>query len=146
MHPSPSCSQLPGYRLQVACNFSQVRQAARSVRGFLADQGCSEEEVVDWEFAVVEACNNAVKYVAPAAANLPIDLEVYCAPEEVEIRVIDHTPGFDWPDKAVLPAPESESGRGIFLIQSITDYASYRRGTSDNVLVMRKRRSLPKVP
>jgi hypothetical protein len=56
------------------------------------------------------------------------------------LRITDHTAGFQWPAEAILPASECESGRGLFLIASLMDYANYFRGAGENVLVIRKRR------
>jgi serine phosphatase RsbU (regulator of sigma subunit) len=54
------------------------------------------------------------------------------------MHVIDHTDGFDWPDIVELPAPEQESGRGLFIIHSLMDRAIYLRGIGENRLVLRK--------
>ena len=58
----------------------------------------------------------------------------------MEARITDHTAGFDWPDQAELPADDSESGRGVFLIQSLTDHSVYLRGADENCLVLRSNR------
>ena len=52
----------------------------------------------------------------------------------------DHTAGFNWPDQIGLPAAEAEKGRGLYLIQSLTDYAGYFRQPEENVLVLRRAR------
>jgi serine phosphatase RsbU (regulator of sigma subunit) len=88
----------------------------------------------------VEACNNAIKYAPGPARTRPVGVEIACSAEQLELRVTDHTAGFEWPERAELPPPESESGRGIFLIQSMMDSAHYLRGKSENILVLRKSR------
>ncbi|HYG36222.1 MAG TPA: ATP-binding protein [Clostridia bacterium] len=130
-------------RVTLACDFSRVRAVAQATRQLLAAEGCGEDETMDCELALVEACNNAIKYVAPGSVGQSILVEVLCGPREIELRIYDHTPGFDWPDKAVLPDPESESGRGLYLIRSTMNYAKYFRGKDENVLVLRKHRSRP---
>jgi anti-sigma regulatory factor (Ser/Thr protein kinase) len=67
-------------------------------------------------------------------------VEAFCDSCQVEMRITDHTPGFNWPTHAALPDCESESGRGVFLIQSLMDSAHYVRGTGQNVLVLRAKR------
>ena len=84
--------------------------------------------------------NNAVKYCRPEALNRPIRVDFLVALEWVEVRVTDHSPGFDWPEQAELPPDDSESGRGLFLIQTLTDESSYLRGRGKNCLALRKRR------
>ena len=127
-------------RLRLACNLAEVRMAAQMARAFLAEQGCAEKELMDYELALVEACNNAIKYVADGGRQKPVLMEVLCDPHEVELRITDHTPGFEWPEKAMLPDPESESGRGLYLIRALMDYANYLRSPGENVLVLKKAR------
>src|SRR6185312_5989715 len=119
-------------RFAFPCALSHVRQASQTVHRFLMEQGCGEE--------LVEACNNAIKYAPESARKRPVVVEATCGPEQFELRVTDHTPGFEWPEKIELPPPESESGRGLFLIHSLMDSAHYLRGRDENILVMRKSR------
>ena len=131
----------PVLRLQMCCDFSQVRSVADRVQAFLREQGCRDEARVDCELVVVEGCNNAIKHSAPEAAQQPVIVEVIVAPDEIELRITDHGPGFAWPETTDLPDPERESGRGLYLIRTLTDYAAYFRNTDENTLVLRKRRS-----
>jgi hypothetical protein len=59
----------------------------------------------------------------------------------VELRVTDHTDGFEWPTGELLPpGPEAEHGRGVFIIRSVMDGAFYTRGPEENTLTMWKAR------
>jgi anti-sigma regulatory factor (Ser/Thr protein kinase) len=129
------------FRFELPCDLAQVRSAALAVHRFLARQGCGEMEVTDCELSLVEACNNAIQYVGPAARALPVGIEVRCDAEQIELRVTDHTPGFPWPERASLPPPEQERGRGIYLIQSVMNYTQYTSEGTQNVLVLRKQRT-----
>src|SRR5437879_10298477 len=84
-------------RLSLACDLAEVLPAIRAVRGFLAEQGLSEKELAACELALAEACNNAIDYAADAAKAQPVEVEAICNTSGVELRVNDHTPGFDWP-------------------------------------------------
>jgi serine phosphatase RsbU (regulator of sigma subunit)/anti-sigma regulatory factor (Ser/Thr protein kinase) len=119
-----------------------VRHASKAVHQFLTEQGCDEEALTACDLALVEACNNAIQYAPESARHRPVVVEIICHPHRFEIRVTDHTPGFVWPEKIELPAPESESGRGLFLIQSLMDRAIYLRGPGENTLILRKSLSL----
>src|SRR5512147_1691417 len=123
MAESNSALSPPGLRVRLACDLGQVREAASSVRQFLIGQGCAEADVLDCELALVEACNNAIKYAPAEARTLPVAVEVSCSAAEIELRVSDHTAGFDWPEQVTLPDPDSESGRGLYLIHSVVDSA-----------------------
>jgi len=127
-------------RLSLGCNLTLVRSAAEAARAFLAEHGCAGQDLVDYELALVEACNNAIRHSAASGRHKPVLVEVLCDAREVELRVTDHTPGFEWPEKVSLPDSESESGRGLYLIQTLMDYSNYFRSPAENILVMRKKR------
>lgn len=139
---SPS---IGNFQISLVCEIEQVRPVARAAHEHLAEAGLSDEELMACELALVEACNNAVLYVMPSRQFDPIHVEVNCSPTEIEIQIHDHTAGFDLPDKVDLAAQESESGRGLFLMQSLMDTVSYERTIGDNTLTMKKFR-LPENP
>jgi len=125
-------------RFALPCDLCHVRHASQAVHQFLVEQGCGEDILTACDLALVEACNNAIQYAPEPARTRSVVVEAIWQPDRLEIRVTDHTPGFDWPEKIDLPAPESESGRGLFLIQSLMDSAVYLRGLGENTLVLRK--------
>src|SRR5256886_2333861 len=127
-------------RLSLACELTEVRPAILGVRGFLVEQGLAEEDLRGCELALAEACNNAVNYAGDATRAEPIEIEVICNTAKVELRVNDHTPGFDWPGRIELPDFECERGRGLYLIQSLMDSSEYFRGAGENSLQMCKDR------
>jgi anti-sigma regulatory factor (Ser/Thr protein kinase) len=136
--PDSGASRPAALRFALPCELSHVRQASRTVHQFLAEQGCGEEILSACDLALVEACNNAIQYAPESARTRPVIVEVLCHPERLEMRVTDYTRGFEWPEKIELPTADSESGRGLFLIQSLMDSALYLRGPSENTLVLRK--------
>lgn len=125
---------------EIACALDQVRPAGRRLRAFLVRSGCSEGEVMDCELALVEACNNAVKYARPEAQEAPVLVQVICEVRHIDLRVTDHTAGLEWPGEAALPQAEAERGRGIYLIKTLMDGSEYLRFGDRNVLVLRKLR------
>lgn len=124
----------------MACDLELVHSTALALRQFLTSAGCTLAEVADCELVLVEACNNAVLHVGPARADQSIAVEARCDAEQIEISVTDHTEGFDWPQCVSLPEPESEGGRGLYLIQALTDAARYIRSPGGNTLILCKRR------
>jgi serine phosphatase RsbU (regulator of sigma subunit)/anti-sigma regulatory factor (Ser/Thr protein kinase) len=141
MSEIPGASRPAALRFALPCDLKQVRHAAQTVHRFLAEQGCDEQILSACDLALVEACNNAIKYAPETVQPLPVLVEVISNPTLVELRVTDHTRGFDWPKRIELPDPESESGRGLYLIQSLMDSAGYLRGNGENILVLRKARA-----
>ena len=110
------------------------------MRSFLSEQGVSEEEIQGCELAMVEACNNAIKYAGSNGADKSVGVEIMCSEDAIELRVNDHTPGFEFPEEVNLPDFANENGRGLFLINSLMDRVHYLRGRGQNCLVMRRKR------
>jgi anti-sigma regulatory factor (Ser/Thr protein kinase) len=141
-------SEAPGHfksgnaRWELACELESVRAISSAVHDFLLAQGCEPGEARDCELALVEACNNAIQYIHPSKRSCPVIVEARCKKAHVELRVVDQTPGFDWPRQFALPSPESEHGRGLYLIHSLMDSTEYLRTPLGNTLVLRKQRSI----
>jgi anti-sigma regulatory factor (Ser/Thr protein kinase) len=128
-------------RLEVPSNLAAVRTAAGKVREFLAGQGLTAMELDQWELAFVEAANNVAEHGNVSPESRLFQLAVDVTATNVEIRIIDHTAGFEYPDEVKLPDDSlSEGGRGLYLIESICDRVHYLRGRGTNCLILRKRR------
>lgn len=124
--------------LECSCNSGAVVSACGEIRAFLAKVGLSETDITTWELVLTEAGNNAVQHAPPAGRQLPIRFEIQASGSQVQACVLDHTDGFDFPSQAVLPNVESERGRGLFLIQQLTEDPCYVRGSGQNCLILRK--------
>jgi serine/threonine-protein kinase RsbW len=134
-------SNLPVLRLDLGRDIQRVRAAAERVQKFLQSHGCDDGSRADCELAVVEGCNNAIKHAYPDSVQGAVILEVVLEANHIEMRIIDHGPGFVWPETIKLPDPENESGRGLYLIRILMDSVAYLRGPKENILLLRKRRS-----
>src|SRR5438094_6539555 len=130
-------------RLSLASELTEVRPAILAVRGFLAEQGLSPEELTACELALAEACNSGINYACEGARSRPIEIEVMCNAARIELRVNDHTLGFEWPPRIELPDSDSERGRGLYLIRTLMDSSDYFRAPAENSLRMRKNRLPP---
>jgi serine phosphatase RsbU (regulator of sigma subunit)/anti-sigma regulatory factor (Ser/Thr protein kinase) len=128
-------------RLSLGCDLLEVRPLTGLMRSFLSEQGVAEPEIQACELALAEACNNAIKYVEGDKQSEGIEVDVLCGSEQLELRVNDHTQGFEWPEEIELPAVENETGRGLYLIDSLMDQVTYFRGRGENCLVMKRKRS-----
>jgi serine phosphatase RsbU (regulator of sigma subunit)/anti-sigma regulatory factor (Ser/Thr protein kinase) len=128
------------FRVAMPWGLAEVRPAVLSLRAFLAEHGLGEEELGACELALAEACNNAVQHTPEPRRERAITLEALVEPLDIELRVTDHGPGFEWPGHVELPEPDREGGRGLFLIQSLMSEATYLRGPNSNVLIMRRSR------
>ncbi len=128
-------------RVVFPCDLAEARVAVRILCAFLTEHGLDESEVFNFELCLAEACNNAVQYASEAGKKQTITVEATCHPASVELRVNDHTPGFELKPKPATLSPERENGRGLFIIQSMMDEVRYYRGGDANTLVMRKART-----
>lgn len=128
-------------RVVFKCDLADARTATRILRAFLAEQGLDESELFHCEVCLAEACNNAVQYATDGAIEAPVVAEAIFHGSGVELRVTDHTQGFELAARATAIDPRREGGRGLFIIQSLMDDVRYYRGTGRNTLVMRKART-----
>ncbi|MDO8540984.1 MAG: SpoIIE family protein phosphatase [Opitutaceae bacterium] len=119
---------------------ASVRAVSGAIRSFLAEHGVPEKELFSYELCIAEASTNAITYAQGRARLLQPVAEALFTPDQIELRVTDHTPGFVLPEKIPQPSPLSDGGRGLFIIQSVMDEIRYLRGTKENILIMRKRR------
>src|SRR5687767_12606100 len=106
-------------QLLLECDFMAVRQGAAQVRAFLKEQGLQEKDLWACELAFVEGCNNAVQNTPPANSDQKILVELAFQPTHLELRINDHTCGFNLPVHPGLPQPEDENGRGLYLMTSL---------------------------
>ncbi len=127
-------------RLAFAPDPLSARAVAAAIRGFLAEQGIGETELFSYELCISEAANNAVEYAEGPMRSLQPIAEALITPDQVEMRMTDHTAGFVLPGAVPLPSAQRDRGRGLFIIQSAMDEVRYLRGTMENILIMRKRR------
>jgi serine phosphatase RsbU (regulator of sigma subunit)/anti-sigma regulatory factor (Ser/Thr protein kinase) len=134
------CLSAATLRFEVEATFVAARSASVRVRKFLKDSGVDEEELNNWELAIVEATNNVAEHGNTSDLDDRFQLDILADARVIEVRVTDFTPGFDYPDAVDLPDPLSEGGRGLFLIEAICDTVQYLKGSGVNCLVMRKAR------
>lgn len=122
-----------------------AREAATAARSFLAAHGLPETELAAWELILTEAGNNCVIHHAGDASDLCWQIHLLFAADRVIARVHDHNQGFVWPNDPQLPDDDAESGRGIFLIHTLTDFRKYVCHAGENILTL-ERRHKPTAP
>ncbi|MPY92875.1 MAG: hypothetical protein GEV08_07330 [Acidimicrobiia bacterium] len=100
-----------------------VAVARTTCRAALERLGVTEECTYDIALALAEACTNAVEHSEPVDGVVdPIEVRVDVAGAWCHIEVIDHGTGFDACSVAFeLPSAEETSGRGIAIMNEMTD-------------------------
>src|SRR5688500_4167310 len=92
----------PALHLHLECNFSSVRRGAAQVRAFLLGHGLPEKDVWSCELAFVEGCNNAIQHTPAANAHQQLLVELSWHRTHVELRINDHSEGFEFPKDVQL--------------------------------------------
>jgi len=117
-----------------------ARRLAKAAVAVLADSLEAPDVLHDFDLALTEACANAVRHAYPQGAPGPVEIVLRLLPgEAVEAIVADA--GMGPPEdlaRKVSPGPDDEGGRGLFIIRSLMDEASLRRGDSRTEVRMRK--------
>jgi serine/threonine-protein kinase RsbW len=108
-----------------------VRLVVASVAS--ARRAMADERVDDLKLAVSEACTNAIEANRSVRPDAPVHIEVWEAPDRLEVSIEDSGPGFD-PDKLEFPPPITdpqrlnfERGLGVPLIRTLVDNAAFVR-------------------
>jgi serine/threonine-protein kinase RsbW len=98
-----------------------------------ARRALADERVDDLKLAVSEACTNAIEANRVVHPDAPVHVEVWEAPDRLEVSIEDSGPGFD-PDRLEFPPPITdpqrlnfERGLGIPLIRTLVDNAAFIR-------------------
>jgi serine/threonine-protein kinase RsbW len=109
-------------RLSLPRDVDSVPAVRRLLRCALSILHVDRDAGTDLEIALTEACANVVKH-ADGADGFEVRLNV--TPEVCAIDVVDNGTGFDPATRDaptdVTPDPDSERGRGLFLIRALSD-------------------------
>jgi serine/threonine-protein kinase RsbW len=96
-----------------------------------ARRALADDRIDDLKLAVSEACTNAIEAHTASKSDEPVHIEVWEAPDRVEVTIEDHGPGFD-PDALPVHPPVTdptrlnfERGLGIPLIRSLVDTVEF---------------------
>jgi len=121
------------------CTLAAVREASTGARGFLAERGLPEADLAAWELILTEAGNNSVIHNPGDLPDPSWQVRLLCAPDRVIARIHDGNEGFEFPEDPQLPDDDAESGRGIFLIHSLTDFRKQEHHPEGNILTLERR-------
>jgi serine/threonine-protein kinase RsbW len=106
-------------RLNLPREVGSLPAVRRLLRCALAVLHVDRQSGADLEIALTEACANVITHAA-GADKFEVRLDV--AEDHCAIDVLDNGTGFDASRaRADSPAPESERGRGLFLIKALSD-------------------------
>ncbi len=127
-----------GVSLTLRGGVELVQPAVDAIVRCLAERG-QPELLFDMELLAREALLNALNNGAPRSASGEVRAELMFTPGQVSLRVEDDGPGFDWKSRLVqaAPEPDSESGRGVFIMKNYADAVEF--SPSGNAVLLTKR-------
>ncbi|ARF56477.1 ATP-binding protein [Streptomyces gilvosporeus] len=146
------------WSLQLRREAASVPLARRLLLGTMETAGVDPDICYDLSVALSEACANAVEHGGDAATD-DYRVTAFIDGDTCRIEVTDSGPGFRRPQPpAPVPAlaptqapADAEDGRGLFLIEALTDHVRYRNRTGrrgavvsfDKILKWREGAALP---
>lgn len=135
-----------GY-LEMPADFSLVAQAAERLKGFCHLRCIDSRLWPDVELAFCEAINNAIEHGCQEDPSQIIRIAWQWRERQLEVSIEDPGPYQPLSETAQLPDdPLCDSGRGLYIIQTMTD-ACHREPTDyGQVLVFRKELHLAQDP
>ncbi|UQA94201.1 ATP-binding protein [Streptomyces halobius] len=153
------------WSLHLRRDAASVPLARRLLLGTMETAGVDPDICYDLSVALSEACANAVEHAGDTATE-DYRVTAFIDGDTCRIEVTDSGPGFHRPrtpapphpstERAPVPTPaqapaDAEDGRGLFLIEALTDHVRYRnrpgrRGavvSFDKILKWREGAALP---
>lgn len=93
----------------------------------------------DLQTAFIEGVANAIRHAQEIIKHGCLRCALRLLEDGLEMSIIDHGVGFDL-EAVPLPRFEelAESGRGIFMMRQLVDELEYRKGATENELVLRR--------
>ncbi len=134
-------------RLQVATSLQALTELLDWFETF-KNNPLPEPVWIQCQLAVVEGFTNAVRHAHRSLTpETPIELELTILPTEVQICIWDYGPFFDL-EAFLAQRPlevdhDAEGGRGLLLMQQLSDTLSYTRTSDSRNCLCIKKQLLP---
>ena len=128
-------------RLVIPSDLSNVSLVESLIDKVCADLHIQEDLYGNVLIAVTEAVNNAIIHGNTFNVNKSVTVEVVQTDDSLTFRVIDEGAGFDYmnlPDPTAPENIEKENGRGIFLIQNLSDSLDFEESGKVAVITFDK--------
>ncbi|MCP3670460.1 MAG: ATP-binding protein [Gammaproteobacteria bacterium] len=90
------------------------------------------------ETCMVEGINNAILHAYGGEGGHDISISYKLADDFLQLKICDSGRAMHKEQTVGLPASESETGRGWFIIQSWMDSVDYHSDSAGNILIMKR--------
>lgn len=118
-------------RIRISSELKNITEVEKLIDKICDLKGINEEVYGNILIAVTEAVNNAVIHGNCFHKELSVTISVVESPERICFIIEDEGKGFDFlnlPDPTAPENIEKENGRGIFLIQNLSDELVFENG------------------
>lgn len=134
--------------LEINSKAHNVPTLAAALRGVMQSLDVSRADAEQIVLGAVETINNSVRhaYGNDRSGIVRLGCTVHRSPPEkldIVITVSDKGPPLEPPDRPELPGPDSESGRGWFIINACFDRVDYHRSDGTNTILLHKSMAQP---
>ncbi len=137
MTPDGSLAVAPELRRSFSASTENVERFIAGIHGFLAERNLNGL-AFDMELLAREALLNAVQHGSGADASKMVHAVLSFHEGRLTLVVRDEGCGWNWRDVSEQPpAPESESGRGLFIIRKYADEFFYNNPGNELTIVKR---------
>ncbi|MCX6354189.1 MAG: SpoIIE family protein phosphatase [Candidatus Aureabacteria bacterium] len=131
-------------------DLSEIRALAEAVATFGARNRLPDDLLYNMRLAMEEIATNVIRYAYADEGEHRIGVRMALREGELILEVRDDGRPFNpitfpSPDVSAPREERPEGGLGIFLVRNFMDTVEYKRANDENVLVMKKRYSIPHI-
>jgi serine/threonine-protein kinase RsbW len=116
--------------MNIKSSIENLRLIEKFVDEISEELKLSEEVYGNLMLATLEAVNNAIVHGNKLQENLEVEIQLDKGEKEISLTVTDQGPGFDYkniPDPTAPENIEKVSGRGVFLMEKLSDKIEFFR-------------------
>lgn len=132
--------------MQIASRMEGITEVEALINSLCEDFGVEETHYGEILIAMTEAVNNAIVHGNKLDSNKMVDIQVTVSGSELQFRIADEGPGFDFeniPDPTSPENIEKPNGRGVFLMRQLADACEFEE--LGRIAILKFENAIPQV-
>ena len=132
--------------MQIASRMEGITEVEALINSLCEDFGVEETHYGEILIAMTEAVNNAIVHGNKLDSNKMVDIQVNVSGSELQFRIADEGPGFDFeniPDPTSPENIEKPNGRGVFLMRQLADACEFEE--LGRIAILKFENAIPQV-